>query len=220
MKSKIIVTADESKTLLIPELNETYHSTKGALAEALHIFIKEGLLFANKNNLSIFEMGFGTGLNAILTFDSALSQGIKIQYDTIEKYPLQFEKVSQLDYLEIASLTHRKKEYKLMFETECYPISLDSKFLFNLMIGDLKSQTLDHHKYDIIFFDAFGPKVQANLWTEEIMRKCFNTLKKGGFLVTYCAQGQFKRNLKAVGFEVECIPGPPGKREMTRAFKH
>lgn len=219
MKSEIIVTDDDSKTLLIPELNETYHSTKGALAEALHIFIKEGIVYSDKKQLSIFEMGFGTGLNAILSLSHAIENKISIEYETIEKYPLDYKSAKKLDYLEMASLNKIEEEYRLMFESEHFPVQLHPNFQFNSRIGDFKSIALPTNKFDIIFYDAFGPKVQANLWSQPMMEKCFDILKENGFLVTYCAQGQFKRNLKAAGFEVESIPGPPGKREMTRAFK-
>lgn len=219
MKRKIIATADNSKTLLIPELNETYHSTKGALAEANHIFLKEGLIYSKKNALNIFEMGFGTGLNALLTLEHALENDITIHYDTIEKYPLSFQEAHALGYLQEDSLTKLENHYQKMFSLEDHSIQLHPNFEFNLFINDLKKINLKDNFYDIIYFDAFGPKVQSNLWTVDIMNKLHQSLKEDGFLVTYCAQGQFRRNLKAAGFEVHSLPGPPGKREMTRAFK-
>lgn len=220
MKSEIIVTEDNSKTLLIPELNETYHSTKGAITEALHVFIKEGLIHSQKQNLNIFEMGFGTGLNAILTYNYAIKNGLTIEYHCIEAYPLEFEKVNSMDYLKELELSSFIDVYKSMHAAENgNQIQLSENFRFIKHISKIEQIDLTKTDFDLIYYDAFGPKVQPNLWNEEIMQKMYDTLNNDGLLVTYCAQGAFKRTLNKIGFIVESIPGPPGKREMTRARK-
>lgn len=219
MQSKIIVTADNSKTLLIPELNETYHSTNGALTEAIHVFQNAGIDHADKDTLHIFEMGFGTGLNAILTYKKALNEGLTINYDCIEAYPVTLEQANQMDYLDqklVGEVNAFQSMHQAENNTTC---QLDKNFAFTKTIAKIQDHVLPQNTYDILFFDAFGPKVQEELWKIDILSKLYNSLKSGGFLVTYCAQGAFKRTLKEIGFLVECIPGPPGKREMTRAYK-
>lgn len=217
MQSKIIVTNDKSKTLLIPELNETYHSTNGAMTEAKHVFQKEGIVYSQKNHLQIFEMGFGTGLNALLSFKHSKNTGHLINYDCIEAFPVSKDQALEMDYLE-------KDENKGTFEqmhdsTNGKQITLSTTFKFKKFIAKIQDHELPANYYDIIFYDAFGPKIQKELWEEKVLSKFYKSLKLGGFIVTYCAQGAFKRNLKSLGFIVESIPGPPGKREMTRAFK-
>jgi tRNA U34 5-methylaminomethyl-2-thiouridine-forming methyltransferase MnmC len=220
MHRKIIVTEDNSKTLLIPELKETYHSTKGALTEALHIFIKEGIIHSNKNELNIFEMGMGTGLNALLSFNHSTNNGIKIIYSAIEKYPLEINEVNQLEYLKGCKLETLREEFELIHNSPFNrKIKINEDFELYKINDDVVNLKMEENSIDIIFYDAFGPKVQEKLWGEEVMSKMHSILKPKGFLVTYCAQGAFKRTLKALNFEIENIPGPPGKREMTRAFK-
>ncbi|UKN01894.1 tRNA (5-methylaminomethyl-2-thiouridine)(34)-methyltransferase MnmD [Paracrocinitomix mangrovi] len=221
MESKIIVTDDNSKTLLIPELNETYHSTKGAITESQHVFIKEGLMHANKKDLKIFEMGFGTGLNAILTALVSEQNQITVDYHTIEAYPLKWEMVDQLNYQELLNLNEQQFDFfksSHQTETNSKPIKFGN-FSFQKYISKIQDIQLENDFFDLIYYDAFGPKVQSELWEIPVLTIIYNSMKKDGVLVTYCAQGQFKRNLKELGFEVESIPGPPGKREMTRAIK-
>ncbi|MFT4600933.1 MAG: tRNA U34 5-methylaminomethyl-2-thiouridine-forming methyltransferase MnmC [Arenicella sp.] len=220
MDSKIIVTEDNSKTLLIPELNETYHSAKGALTEALHVFIKEGLEYTGLNELNIFEMGMGTGLNALLTLAHSVRHNIKINYTTIEKFPLPFDKVQELDYLNLLDLKEFEDEFKKMHSSESNTEQqLHPNFIFKRIKQDVNKLSLNKESIDLIYYDAFGPKVQSELWTEEVMLIMKNILVKNGILITYCAQGAFKRTLKSLNFDVQGIPGPPGKREITRAIK-
>ena len=220
MESKIIVTDDNSKTLLIPELNETYHSTKGALTEARHVFLKEGLEKIQKNEVAIFEMGFGTGLNALLTLDYSLKSKMKVNYLAIEAYPISIEKALDMDYLSLANLKKYKKEFNLMHSSnEKSKQELNDNFSFSKFISKFQDHPIQPASCDLVFHDAFGPKIQPELWNIDCCNKFFDLLKPGGILVTYCAQGAFKRNLKAAGFRIESIPGPPGKREMTRAIK-
>lgn len=222
MSRKIIVTGDNSKTLLIPALGETYHSTKGALTESKHVFIKEGLFqFDLKEPIKILEMGFGTGLNVMTTLEAISPlNSAKIDYHTIEKYPLSLEEVRLTNYDDLFESQSLKSEFTLIHEVKWNEaFAIRKNFKLTKMKGDLASLSLELNHYDLIYYDAFGPKVQPDLWSEKIMNKMFDCLKLNGILVTYCAQGQFKRNLKKAGFKVESIPGPPGKREMTRALK-
>lgn len=220
MQRKIIVTGDKSKTLLIPELNETYHSENGAITEANHVFIQAGLNFAKQNELSIFEMGFGTGLNAILTLLEIKKSDRKISYECIESDPLKYAQAVEMDYVELPELSSLKDAFEKMHTAGSNElIRLDAQFSFRKYISKIQRQALESNKYDLVYYDAFSPKVQGELWQKDVLAKISDSMKSGGILVTYCAQGAFKRTLKELKMHVENIPGPPGKREMTRAIK-
>ena len=222
MNKKIIATGDKSKTLLIPELNETYHSSNGALNEALHVFRDAGLnYFTNTKSLSVFEMGFGTGLNALVSLDYANTHAIKINYTTIENTPIDIALIDELAYTNLFTGTNLKSDYrKLHLEPWNNSVRINKNFEFEKILGKIQEYIPnDHQKFDLIFYDAFGPRVQPELWTDTIMQQMYKMLNEGGILITYCAQGQFKRNLKSAGFTVENLPGPIGKREITRGIK-
>lgn len=220
MERKIIVTGDNSKTLLIPELNETYHSTKGALTESKHVFIKEGLVYSALKKCKIFEMGFGTGLNALLTLDYAIKKKVEVNYHCIEAFPLDFKQVSEMAYPQAADLLHLSEHYKMMHEAPHEKeIKLNEYFTFKKIIGSIEQSNLPKVWYDIVFYDAFGPKIQPELWTAGTLSLLTEAMKCEGVFVTYCAQGAFRRALKTLDMDVSKIPGPPGKREMTRAIK-
>ncbi len=221
MDRKIIVTQDNSKTLLISELNETYHSTNGAFNEAIHVFINAGIqFFHKKKKLKIFEMGFGTGLNALLSSNYALKNELQINYTSIEKYPLDMELVQELNYPQLIDNEQAESLFTLLHSSPWEKENeINTHFTLTKLKEDLTSFNLNKNSFDIVFYDAFGPRVQPALWTKESLNKMYDLLMPGGILVTYCAQGQFKRNLKSLGFKVENLPGPPGKREMTRAIK-
>jgi len=222
MQRQIITTKDNSKTLLIPSMNETYHSTHGALTEAEHIFINNGIkeFVNNEQPIYIFEMGFGTGLNAILTYKFAQKHHLKINYHTIEKYPITEKELNLLNYSQLLNLNETETSVlKQMHQSYLYELSLSYDFNFKLIIDDFKKINMESNKFDLIYFDAFAPSHQPNLWTKEILLKLYDSLKPNGFLITYCAQGQFKRNLKHLGFDVLKLAGPPGKREITKAIK-
>ncbi|MFT5823695.1 MAG: tRNA U34 5-methylaminomethyl-2-thiouridine-forming methyltransferase MnmC [Crocinitomix sp.] len=221
MNRKIIVTQDNSKTLLNSELNETYHSTNGAFNEAIHVFIEAGITFFDqKKHLSIFEMGFGTGLNALLTANHALKNNLHIDYTGIEKHPLNIELVQALNYPQLVENEQAEQQFNLLHTSEWnVKNQISPNFTLTKIATDLQDDLSLTQKFDIVFYDAFGPRVQPHLWTIESLNKMYDLLVPGGILVTYCAQGQFKRNLKSLGFMVENLPGPPGKREMTRAIK-
>ncbi len=215
-EQQIIRTSDGSNTLKSRFLNEHYHSTHGALTEAMHVYIKSGLKQIDKPTVSIFEMGFGTGLNAFLTF---CNSSFKIKYETIDSEPISLELANQLDFLKKLD----KSEYQSVFEElhSCewgVEVPISNNFLFTKSKTTIQDK-LFSKKYDIVYYDAFGPRVQPELWKSEIFLKIYNALNLGGLLITYCANGQFKRDLVSIGFEVKSIPGPPGKREITQAFR-
>ncbi|MBM3917168.1 MAG: tRNA (5-methylaminomethyl-2-thiouridine)(34)-methyltransferase MnmD [Sphingomonadales bacterium] len=218
MKREIRLTADGSPTLYVPELDETYHSRHGSVQEALHVFIANGLKpLASKNkSIQILEVGFGTGLNAFLSAQFAHEHQSSVQYTGIEAFPVEEAIWRQLSYFQKPE--EKAIYYELMAASWEEPLALNSNFTLTKVknsIQDWQPKAL----FDLIYFDAFGPRAQAEMWNKAIFEKLFTALNKGGVLVTYCAQGQFRRDLKAIGFEVLSLPGPPGKREMTRAYK-
>ena len=222
MQRKIINTKDNSKTLLIPEMNETYHSTNGAIAESKHIYINYGLnhFINTTETIHILEMGFGTGLNAILTLDYASSHKKKVDYFTVEKYPVTLSEIIELDYPTTLNLPDLKSDFLALHELDFNKqLQINPFFSFLKHHTDLKTIDLIKNKFQVIYFDAFAPQHQPDLWTLEILQKMYDCLAPNGILITYCAQGQFKRNLKTVGFEIVSLPGPVGKREITKAIK-
>ncbi len=218
---QIITTKDGSKTIYFPDIDENYHSQHGALQESNHVFVKNGLEnFQNQAEITVFEVGFGTGLNACLAFEFAVQYKKTIHYDTIEAFPIALDEVTALDYASLFS-NERTKALTVELHTITWneKTTFDTVFNFTKLQQELKDITLQNNHYDCIFFDAFAPNIQPELWTIDVFEKLFNALKPNGLLVTYCAKGQVKRNLKSVGFTVECVAGPPGKREMTLAWK-
>lgn len=219
MKREVIRTADGSSTIRIESMEENYHSGHGALQEARHVFIKNGLDFLREyKKICVFEMGFGTGLNALLAAEFALKHGIRVEYTGVEAYPVEKELISQLNYTE--KLDSLSDIYNQMHSV-CWGKQhmLDPLFEFHKIHSRIEDWEGSWDQFDIVFFDAFGPRAQGELWEVEILRKMYQLLISGGIFVTYCAQGQFKRNMRSVGFEVQSLPGPPGKREMTKGIK-
>lgn len=219
MKRKVIKTADGSSTIQIEDWNEQYHSIHGAIQEAYHVFIDNGLRLFSNQQIKILEMGFGTGLNALITLIEGAKQKLKIEYEAVEAYPVSMQEVVQLNYIAELKALKFKKSFEKMHASvweESIPIS-DS---FDLLKRKKDFTTIDtSDAYDLIYFDAFGARVQPELWTTEIFEKMFIALKKEGGLVTYAAKGSVRRAMQEVGFMVERLPGPPGKREMLRARK-
>lgn len=212
-------TKDGSNTLFHPKFDEHYHSIHGAVQESMHVFIQNGLgLKSYKKELKVFEMGFGTGLNALLAYNYAEEHHLKIQYYSIEAYPIGKEQIASLSY---DSLSTNQSIFGKLHALEWEEKHAISPFFdLHKIEGFLENKDLHSlPKMDIIFYDAFAPSAQEHLWEVEILQKMYTLLLPGGHLTTYCAKGQFKRNLKAIGFEVKAVPGPPGKREMTLAFK-
>lgn len=219
-KIEIISTKDGSKTLFVPELNETYHSKHGALTESKHVYIEMGLKFVAEQGvqpINILEIGFGTGLNWFLALEFAKNQNLSINYETLEKFPIPLDAIGNY-FDNIADFeTIDTKAFHVMPWGEKTEVEKDINFLkHNIDIHDFR---FIENQYHIIFFDAFAPNKQPEMWSENILSQMFDTLKNEGVLVTYCAQGEFKRTLKKVRFQVQTIPGPPFKKEMTRAIK-
>lgn len=222
MKRKIITTADGSKTIHIEDWNEQYHSKHGAIQEAQHVFIKEGLQHYRANNKStsvdILEIGFGTGLNAFLTLLEADNIKSKINYVGVEAYPVSMDDINQLNYVELISAENETVFNKLHTVSWEKEHEITSKFKLQKR-QQFFSEIKDNIAFDLIYFDAFGARVQPELWSKSIFEKMYKALKPNGVLVTYAAIGEVKRNMKALGFIVERLKGPPGKRHMLRATK-
>ena len=213
-------TADGSNTIFLPDLNENYHSFHGAIQEANHVFIKNGLdRFTSTSEISIFELGFGTGLNALLTCMWAEKNKVKIEYVSIEAFPVPIDICKKMDY-PVHLDPSGSEAYSKLLEAEWEQLIPISTHFSIRKINSAIQEWTNNQKFDLIYFDAFGPRAQSEMWELPILEKMFNTLEDNGILVTYCAQGQFRRNLKYLGFNVESLPGPPGKREMTRAHKN
>ena len=213
-------TKDGSNTLFHEKFDEHYHSIHGALQESMHVFIQNGLrIQKDKNSLSVFEMGFGTGLNALLAYNFAEENQIQLHYYTIEAYPINQSQIDALGYDTLGNQPDTfKKLHAVSWEKDC---AISEYFHLHKMEARVENKDLNYlPKMDVIFYDAFAPSAQANLWETPILEKMYELLKTNGHLTTYCAKGQFKRNLKEVGFAIKAVPGPPGKREMTLAFKH
>lgn len=216
MKRILKLTNDGSYTLYIPELDEHYHSFHGALQEARHVFIKNGLdFFKSKDCINVLEVGLGTCLNAYLSYEWAEKNKVRIQYHGIEPFPIDGTLIK-----ECLQAIDAKPEIIDFFSTLNYNEEncFGAYFSLNAIQKNLEETNLEHEA-DIVFYDAFGPRAQPEMWEKPPLLKCYQFLKSDGVFVTYCAKGQVKRNLKEIGFDVKSLPGPPGKREMTLAIK-
>jgi len=219
---KVIETQDGSHSLLNESLNETYHSTHGAIQESRHVFIKNGLhFFLGRNaplNISVLEIGFGTGLNALLTLREAAEQKIKIHYTTVEAFPVAVEFISQLNYADL--LNFNQAHFLELHHADWNSVfSVTPTFDIEKREGTVQEMNFDDETYDLVFFDAFAPSKQPEMWEKPLLEKISKAMKKDAVFVTYCAKGQVKRDLKSIGLKVETLPGPPGKREMVRGLK-
>lgn len=217
MNLEIIKTNDNSDTILNRDFNEIFHSTNGALSESLHVFIKSGLEFIsqNKKELTIFEVGFGTGLNAILTYNFAKENNLFIKYYSIEFYPLEENIWKKLNYTDFCDKDIFYNLHEANWEQKCL---LSDNFELYKINKDLLSFDTDK-KFDLVYFDAFSPEKQPELWTKDIFDKIYSFMNNNSVLVTYCAKGQVRRDMQEVGFIVEKLKGPLGKREILRASK-
>lgn len=222
MKREFLTTGDGSVTIHLPDWNEQYHSKHGAIAEARHVFLKMGLNhFLEKHpqsTISVLEIGFGTGLNALLTFLALENQPVYCDYTGVENFPVVLSEVEKLNY---ASLLNTTSEQFLKLHES--PWETKEAIAQNFRLTKHKKLFQDiseENKYHLIYYDAFGARVQPELWTESLFLKMHNALEPEGVLVTYAAKGSVRRAMQAVGFTVERLPGPPGKREMLRATKH
>lgn len=217
MKRTVQITADGSATMYSPLYNATYHSKHGAVQESMHVFIKHGLLYKYEQKpvgeLSVFEMGFGTGLNALLTAEFALSNGANIYYESLELHPLNNEELAGVSY----------NDNKLLLE-QLHNADWNKEAVINeyFTLQKREADLLNYKpvkQFDVIFYDAFAPSTQPELWTVDVFKKLNDMLNEGGVLVTYCSKSGVRRAMIAAGLNVEKLQGPPGKREMLRAFK-
>ncbi|WP_373059822.1 tRNA (5-methylaminomethyl-2-thiouridine)(34)-methyltransferase MnmD [Zunongwangia sp. H14] len=223
MERKIITTADGSVTIHLPGWDEQYHSRHGAVQEAQHVFIKMGLHYYLERTkidaLNILEIGFGTGLNAFITFLEAAKLQKKINYTGVEAYPVSSPEIALLNYPEMLVAEDFKEEFMQMHHIR-WEKAIAVSHYFQLKKQKKKFEEIeDTCLYHLIYFDAFGARVQPHLWSEEIFQKMYEALQPGGVLVTYAAKGSVRRAMIKVGFKVEKLSGPPGKREMLRALK-
>ena len=220
MKREIIITDDGSTTIRIPEWDENYHSTHGAIQEAKHVFIKNGLdLFQSQDSISILEIGFGTGLNAFITFLETVNKE-KVNYVGVEAYPISQEEIAQMNYVseldsemyqEIFDKMHSCDWEKQETISENFHLTKRKQFFQDIE---------DKNQFDLIYFDAFGFPLQPELWSEVIFKKMYDALLPKGTLVTYACRSSIKNAMLSVGFSIEKLPGAPGKREMLRATKN
>jgi tRNA U34 5-methylaminomethyl-2-thiouridine-forming methyltransferase MnmC len=216
--SRIVTTSDGSHTIYVPELDEHYHSIHGAVTESEHIFLNAGFDFCKADPVRIFEVGFGTGLNALLTANRALSGKRVVHYTSIEKYPLGEELYENLNYYHFAGGEGSELFRKILLAEWGVKIRINEWFYLTKIKGDLAHFKTDE-AYELIYFDAFGPDKQPEMWSMKIFAGISRITEKGGILVTYSVKGDVKRNLRANGFEIFLLPGPPGKRQILRAIK-
>lgn len=214
---KLIETGDGSHSLLNEELNETYHSFHGAKGESQHVFIEAGLIdylkVQQKKEITIFEVGFGTGLNAWLVYEFARQNpDIIFRFITVETFPVPERQFAKFNYTNDSVF---QKMHKVSWNQEH---EFENFHLTKLHYG-LEEVRLDNYQFDLVFYDAFAPSKQPEMWSKENLQKCYEYMITGGYLVTYCAKGQFKRDLAAIGLEVQTLPGAMGKKEMVRGVK-
>jgi len=219
---KLIETGDGTHSLYLRDMNETYHSTHGALSESKYVFLEKGVQEFIRNNqpkrIDILEVGFGTGLNVLMMLDFARNnRSLDIHLTTLEPFPLAKEIYDKLNFANhLEHIDH--KDLIALHEVVDQEVWKDENFTFQKYINHVQEEELNQI-FDIIFFDAFAPSKQAEMWELSVFQKLYGCLSNKGILATYCAQGQFKRNLKEAGFEVETLEGPPGKKEMVRGRK-
>ncbi len=218
MLSELLITNDGSHTLFVSEIDECYHSTQGAIQESLHIFIEAGLKQCSKPEIHVLEIGFGTGLNAFLTMIEAEKSNKKIHYTTIEKFPIDVEKASQLNYPEKLSPLYRKAFEMLHLLPWNEEVQMKPNFLILKIQADF-TQLDFTEMYDVVYFDAFSPEKQPEMWSEALFVNIFKQCNSSAIFTTYCSKGIVRRALQYAGFKVERLEGPPGKREILRGLK-
>jgi len=224
MTREIIVTSDGSHSISIPEMGVTYHSSHGAIQESMHVFIESGLRYLSKKDLapsglSVLEMGFGTGLNTLLTAAEAASTGQYVYYETIEPHPLEMSIALSLNYCDQLNRPDLKNFFTHMHECKWDTVvELIPHFSFKKINSSLIDY-IPNQLFNIIYFDAFAPDVQPDLWTSGIFKKMYDAMKPDAVLTTYCSKSIVRKAMSEAGLSVEKIPGPPHKREIVRAVK-
>ena len=217
MHAELLITSDGSHTLFVPAIDECYHSTHGAIQESRHIFIEAGLRQCAKQEIRVLEIGFGTGLNGFLTLLEADHTGKHIHYTSLEKYPVEIKQALQLNYPR--ELAPGKCMLFEQMHTSAWNerIQITPYFTLEKIETDF-TQFQFKGKYDVIYFDAFSPEKQPEMWSEELFKKIYDRCNTGAIVTTYCAKGMVRRAMQAAGFAVERLPGPPGKREILRGI--
>lgn len=222
MKRLIRTTADNSKTLYIESLNESYHSHHGALQEAKHVFIKNGLNRMDFSEINILEMGFGTGLNVLVTIDEILkkNRALSIQYFTLEKYPVKKEEIAELNYFEAFENPDLEEIYHKIHACPWNEmVEIVPNFKLKKIETDFFSLSeIELPTIDLVYYDCFGARVQPDLWEKPLFEMVKNKMKRGGLLTTYSSKGSVRRILQELNFRVEKLEGPKGKREMINAW--
>jgi len=218
MKSELILTEDGSNSLYVPEIDECYHSSHGAIQESRHIFIEAGLKQCRKSEINILEVGFGTGLNAFLTMIEAEWNAKQIHYVSLEKYPVEAEKALRLNYPEELSSEKRSCFELMHLSAWNEKVKITPFFSLEKVETDF-TQYIPENKFDVVFFDAFSPEKQPEMWTQERFELIYEYCNDAAILTTYCAKGVVRRAMQAVGFTVERLAGPPGKREILRGIR-
>jgi tRNA U34 5-methylaminomethyl-2-thiouridine-forming methyltransferase MnmC len=223
MERKIIITKDGSHTISVPEMNATYHSVHGAIQESMHVYIQAGLRYSGVFDYigvnHVLEIGFGTGLNALLTLIEADKHKNRIYYTAIEPHPLPQTETSELNYCKQLSQPHYQPLFEKMHGVEWEEMfEITENFRLTKTKNSLPDFSMENYFF-LIYFDAFDPRAQPELWTKEVFQKLYSMMIDGGILVTYCSKGIVRRAMQSAGFSVEKIPGPPGKKEMIRAVK-
>jgi tRNA U34 5-methylaminomethyl-2-thiouridine-forming methyltransferase MnmC len=220
MERKIVRTSDGSTTIQIPEWNEQYHSMHGAVQEAYHVFIQAGLRQFSNRELRVLEVGFGTGLNALITLLEAPSLALEIGYSALETEPVTEGEWRQLSYGSDLEDPSAQPFFEALHRAPWEePAEIRRGFTLVKRLTDVREFTPDPAPFDLIYFDAFGARVQPELWTLDIFRRMYSALGEGGLLLTYAAKGSVRRAMQSAGFRTDRLPGPPGKREMLRATK-
>jgi len=217
-KPIIKTTADGSDTLYVPEIDESYHSTNGAIQESMHIFINDGLRTCTKKSIKVLEIGFGTGLNTFLTLLEAENTNKTIFYTALELYPVDVSEAVKLNYPEWVDITKKSLFEDIHYSRWNEAVKITDHFTLIKLLTDFTKADFSG-KFDVIYFDAFSPEKQPEMWSEELFRKLYAYAEKGAALTTYCAKGAVRRAMQAAGFSVERLPGPAGKREILRARK-
>jgi len=219
MKRAVEVSGDGSTTLRVLDWDEPYHSRHGAIQESKYVFIEQGLMHCPAGKIKVLEMGFGTGLNALLTLLNSRQYKKEVTYFGVEAFPLTEEEWKRMNYLELLAAKDHEPFWSDMHTAKADTwVQITPEFRFQRAQLEFQNFSSDP-QYHLIYFDAFGPKVQPELWDASIFEKMFHALLPGGILVTYCSKGAVRRCMQEVGFKVEKLPGPPGKREMLRAVK-
>lgn len=222
MKKEFVLTADGSHSIYLPEIDEHYHSIHGAIAESQHVFIQSGLIEVakKKDHIAILEVGMGTGLNVLMTALNTAKKDISIFYDAVEAFPIKEEDWMKLNYAAQLKEQQATELYQAIHEQAWEEITILQKE-FQLRKTEIEIQNFEFtRQYDLVYFDAFAPEKQAEMWDKGLFELLYKAMNEGGLLLTYCVKGVVRRTLQSVGFEIEKLPGPiGGKREILRARK-